>query len=76
MKTNNCKNCLHRYAVYRKSSCGFWKNDFSYCDVKQTLITSAHYCERWQKKTKEYDVSDKRLEQAEKDIKYLIENLR
>lgn len=74
MKTNNCKNCRHCYAVYRKRY-SMRKTEWHYCNVMRTLTDYSQSCEHRQKKKREYDVSDARLEQAENDLKYLIEHI-
>lgn len=76
MKTHNCKSCAHCCAVYRKYLCGGWKNGSYYCNKTKTLTDLENSCKHWQRKQKrEYGLSPERFNQAENDVKYIMEAL-
>lgn len=70
-----CKACNFRKAIYRKSHYRFSKYKIYFCSAKGKLIESAQDCDLYMKKNVEFDVSDSRLKETERDIEYLLKKL-
>ena len=70
-KTKNCKSCNFCKRVYRKFGYFFSKFDLYYCSVHNLIVEVENSCEIWQQKKILYDLSAKRFDEAEEDIKIL-----
>lgn len=71
--TKKCKNCNFCKRVYRRGLYRFWKDSFYYCLCRESLTERENGCEWWKRKITEYDLSEQRFIDAEKDIRYLSE---
>ncbi len=64
---NACKRAYVRYAVY------YWRHGELYCAVNDSITVADNTCEHWRKKQEEeYDLSARRFDEAEEDIKRLM----
>lgn len=70
-----CKKCDHRKAVYRKSDYRFSKYRIYFCTARGLLNLNVQECSLYLKREVKADVSDKRLKESEKDIRYLLKKL-
>ena len=70
-----CKKCDHRKAVYRKSAYRFSKYRIYFCTARGLLNLNVQECSLYVKREVKADVSDKRLKESEKEIRYLLKKL-
>lgn len=75
VKTKTCKNCHACHLLYTM----FWL-EFSvilkhYCTQHKRLTKLTDYCDDWQKKRVEYDLSKERFDAAEENIKYVLDHI-
>ncbi len=71
-----CKFCHHyklTFVIYEYLPI---KSDVFYCTKRKTVAEENDTCTCWQKKRAEYDLSLQRFEQAEEDVRALINALK
>lgn len=74
-KTKTCRTCSVRKRLYKKFNWSFDSTRLYYCAIGDCLTEMDGSCERWSKRRAEYDLSPRRFDKAEADIKYIAEHL-
>ena len=75
-KMKICKTCKFCKRLYR-NYCGFFfepEKKF-YCIFRKKIVKSEYFCEKWQKKLTEIDLSAERFDEAFADLRRMIELL-
>ena len=70
-KMKKCKKCNFCKRVYTLSYYRFWWKNEYYCTAREEMINFEKSCERWQKRRAEYDLSAKRFDETEENIRFL-----
>ncbi len=68
-----CSTCNACKQIYRRLCLGFFSNKWYYCAVRCEMTKRENSCENWRKKQAVYDLSAQRFDEAERDIKALME---
>ena len=73
-RTNRCNACNYCKKVYENHWYSFFgEMSLRYCTVHRKLTRLLSGCEKWRKREYEYDLSPKRFNKVESDIKYIVE---
>lgn len=76
MKAKNCKNCGRCKYLYIESNDHFYRRNILYCTARGEIIVKAEVCGDWIVKKGEYDLTEKRFDIVEEDIKFILEYLK
>ena len=75
MPTRTCRTCNARRPLYKRYTCGYDRAKLYYCVVRDDLTDMESSCGEWRKRGIEYDLTPQRFDKAEKDIRYIMEQL-
>lgn len=67
-----CKTCNHCKPLYMRHAWSYNKTRLYYCARRDELLTRFIFCEKWQGKICEYNLSSERLEGVQQDIKTIM----
>lgn len=68
-----CKTCNACKQIYRRWCVRFWSDKRYYCAVRGEITERGNSCVDWRKKHTEYDLSARRFDEVERDIKELMD---
>ncbi len=68
-----CKTCNACKQIYRRWCVRFWSDKRYYCAVRREMTKRENSCEDWREKQIAYDLSAQRFDEAERNIKVLME---
>lgn len=68
-----CKTCNACKQIYRRWCVKFWSDKRYYCAVRGEMTKRECSCGKWRKKKTVYDLSARRFDEVEQDIKVLKE---
>ncbi len=72
MTTKICKTCNYGQTVYRKYIL-YGRERLRYCTLCGRMTENDENCDGWTKRVRGYDLSLQRFDNAEGDIKYLMQ---
>lgn len=75
-KIKTCRNCNRRKSLYEKYCCTYALCRYYYCALHDKTVNLDGSCEDWTKARDEYDLSKKRFDEAEEDVKIILEHLK
>lgn len=78
IRVKRCSNCDCRKRLYEKCVLRHWKicgrNKIKwYCVLRDKALTDDIGCDNWQSEAMDIDFSPKRFDEAERDIKFMID---
>lgn len=72
-KTRICEFCDACKRLYTIGRYRYWRERYYYCMVNDTITNKKGSCEMWKRKKTEYDLSEQRFDEVEKDVRLLIQ---
>ncbi len=75
MTTKICDKCRHGNRLYRLFYTSYHKDKKILCGLSDNFCDINGFCENWERKGKDYDLSPRRFDKAEQDIKVIFKLL-
>lgn len=69
---NCCNDCGACKRIYRRSRYSYWQYRMYYCAKWGRLVTQKDGCNRWEEQEIAYDLSSRRFDAAEEDLRILL----
>lgn len=74
-KWKKCKICAHCRQLYRRRWFAFMRFPSLYCTERRALTEGENFCDKWQKRKAEIDLSSERFEKAEQGAAAVSEKI-